>query len=122
LLTDNYLGRQIQITSRMLAMLLLKQDLGIYLADDSSALASDAKVLLAQLDALVSAKKIGDAEDTLFDVLDEDASSYAVQAALVFYTRLNEMRDQALADGGFSREEILDGLNEIKAIFGVETV
>jgi len=123
MLQDNYLGRQIDILARMLSMLLLGLDVTAYFdtASGHAALDGDAASFAAQLDALVTDGNIGAAEDTLFDLLDEDAPRYVIQSAIVFYLRLNNLRDQTLEDGGFSKEEILDGLNEMKEIFGVET-
>jgi len=123
MLQDNYLGRQIDSAARMLSFLLLKRDMNTYyspadLVVHAEALLPGAAAFLSRLDAL----SVGDAEDALFDALEAGDDLSAVQAAIVFYMKLNGMKDNALQESGFTREEILDGLNEIKAIFGVETL
>jgi len=122
-LQDNYLGRQIDIMARMLSMFLLKREVSTYFDSVSgeTTLEGEASGFVARLEALVADGKIGAAEDALFDLLDEDAPGYVIQSAIVFYMKLNNLKDKALEDGGFSKEEILDGLNEMKALFGIET-
>ena len=124
MLQDNYLGRQIDMLARMLSMLLLKLDVSTYFdtADGAHALRGDAAAFFAELEALVAANDIGAAEDAVFDRLGDDVPPHVIQAALVFYLRLNGLRDKALEDGGFSKEEILDGLNEMREIFGIEAI
>ena len=113
MLADNYLGRQIDVASRLLSMLLLQKDV--------SALAAPDNELSGALDACVLTGDFGGAEDLLFESLSADASPETLAAAIAFYRRLNGLRDAALEAGGFTREEILEGLEEIKSMFGVET-
>ena len=113
MLEDNYLGRQIDVVTRMLSMLLLKRDVNDIAGPDDG--------LTRELNTLLTIRDIGGAEDLLFDYLDVDASQEVLAAAIAFYRRLNNMRDAELHKGGFSREEILEGLEEIKGIFGVES-
>ena len=124
MLADNYLGRQIEALSRMLSVLVLKKDISAYFPASSDAEDQKTAALSRRLDALIADGNIGKAEDMLFESLEESApaSTYAVQSALVFYMHLNSLRDDELEAGGFSKEEIWDGLNEIKDIFGVEAM
>lgn len=68
--------------------------------------------------ALVANGEIGRAEDLLFARLDwNDQNSLAL--ALEFYQKLNRMTDEDLEAGGFSRQEVWEGLQEAARRFGL---
>jgi len=115
MLADNYLARQIDAKIRMLCFILLKCD-----AYEMDVLSVDSTFMDA-VDAFVAGQNFGGAEDLLFERLTDDAPSIVLQAAFSFYIKLNRMRDVELEMGGFSREEILEGLDEIGRMYGVET-
>ena len=67
---------------------------------------------------MVGDKNINGAEDLLFDMIDPDNHDHLL-VAVDFYSRLNDMTDGELLDADFSRDEILRGLNEVRAIFSM---
>ena len=72
------------------------------------------------LSALVRQGKLCQAEDLLFEAL-EDPGQMVLDAALRFYQDLNALSDETLEAQGFSREEILEGLQHVCDIFGIPT-
>lgn len=69
------------------------------------------------LGRLVSQGKVNDAENALFEALEEDSSPAMFTAAIEFYKGLSELSEERLKDCNFSREEIADGLKEVKKMF-----
>jgi hypothetical protein len=70
---------------------------------------------------LITDSKINEAEDLLFESIDTFDSNYLL-LALDFYARLNEYDDDDLKQCNFSREEIDDGLMEVKKLFGLNLI
>ena len=111
------LMRQIEIVIQAAARLLFNKDGFEYdFKDDGPQTGSS--MLLRRLSDLADSGNIGKAEDILFESLDfSDESSLPV--ALAFYQKLNSMDDSRLQQGGFSREEIRDGLEDILRKFNL---
>jgi len=74
--------------------------------------------LRAELLALIERGELADAEDLLFAEL-APGQPPSLALALWFYERLNALSDEALAAGGFSREEIARGLTDLAALYGL---
>ena len=74
--------------------------------------------LALRLDALVGRLALGGAEDLLFEALEEE-DDRALELAVSFYAGLNRLTDGQLREGGFSRQEIEEGLREVMTRFGV---
>ncbi|MBS7263063.1 MAG: hypothetical protein KIG36_05600 [Eubacteriales bacterium] len=73
-------------------------------------------LLHRKLLGLLEEGKICEAEDLLFEKLDE-RDPQMLEAAVDFYRTLNLMDDEALERQDFSRREIADGLGEVLARF-----
>lgn len=54
------------------------------------------------------------AEDLLFDSLKEESTPQKVIVGLNFYNKLNEFDEKYLKDHNFSKEEIKEGIEELK--------
>ena len=65
------------------------------------------------LKRMCAAGKINEAENLLFDLLDEHPEPDYFYIALDFYKELSLYTDQKLTECNFSREEIADGLREV---------
>jgi len=74
--------------------------------------------LSATLSAMIERGELADAEDLLYTAL-TPSDWPALALALWFYERLNALSDEALAAGGFSREEIARGLADVAALYGL---
>ena len=72
---------------------------------------------------LVDEGKINEAENLLFDSIDENEKSLDdLKIALLFYDYLNGKTDDFLEDNNFSREEIKDGIIDVSKKFGYDNL
>jgi hypothetical protein len=118
MMEQDYLLRQIHMLMEGIARIFFHREAERYAFPDDAASDTLAdqwyRAVLKRLDA----GDIGGAENLLFEELQPgDASRLA--AALDFYGRLEEMDGAALDAGGFSREEILQGLEDVAALYGI---
>ena len=114
----DWLMRQIEIIAATLAYILSKKKTHIAEAYEAAAIPSGENALYLQLAALVRQGQICQAEDVLFEAL-EEPGDMVLDAALRFYQELNSFSDDALKKANFSREEILEGLQHVCQIFGI---
>lgn len=63
--------------------------------------------------------KINEAENMIFDAIKSRKSKKDLEIALFFYKEINKMNEEKLAKYNFSREEIVEGLNEVKLLYGI---
>lgn len=114
----DYLMRQIEDMVRFIAKVLFGKDLFKYeIIDEANLTQTD--MLYAKLMALVSQRKLCEAEDLLYESIESGNADHA-RIALDFYDTINALSDDELESSNFSREEINDGLKQITAILGVE--
>ncbi|MGY0375275.1 DUF6483 family protein [Clostridium sp. JNZ J1-5] len=76
-------------------------------------------ILQITLKRLVNDGEYNKAENILFDTISKNNSQETYQVAINFYNMLLEKSDDELAKGNFSREEVYQGLEEIKSIYQV---
>ena len=67
---------------------------------------------------LVDSGNINEAENKLYDLV-YNGNTEALEAALLFYSYLNEKTDFFLAEHDFSRKEIKEGLEDIVSRYGL---
>ena len=67
---------------------------------------------------LVDSGNINEAENKLYDLV-YNGNTEALEAALLFYSYLNEKTDFFLAEHDFSRKEIKEGLGDIVSRYGL---
>ena len=72
-------------------------------------------VLYGRLRMLCSGGRVNEAENLLFDRLDAPGGEALLPAAVQFYKDIQNWKDAALEQAGFSRAEIRDGLAEVQA-------
>ncbi|MBB5263507.1 hypothetical protein HNP82_000605 [Catenibacillus scindens] len=72
-----------------------------------------------KLIAMAGEGQINEAENMLWDLLEDNEIKY-FQMALLFYDYLNDLDDDVLEQGDFSREEIADGLARVMKLYGYE--
>lgn len=73
-------------------------------------------ILPVLLKRLVFEGKYNEAENMLFKELSKNPSKYLVKAGKDFYNMLLSKSDEELAKANFSREEIYQGLNDMKKL------
>ncbi|MDY6064922.1 MAG: DUF6483 family protein [Finegoldia sp.] len=70
------------------------------------------------LESLIAEGRINEAEDLLFDRL-ENLNYIDANLAVRFYEKLNLLPDEKLEEADYSREEILQGLRDLSKLFGL---
>ena len=70
-----------------------------------------------ELKRLTEKCAVCDAENKLFDSLEEEATPLKLKAAYLFYRDLDTLKDEVLDSYGFSRREVLDGLWDCENLF-----
>ena len=126
MIREDYLMRQIEIVARTLAKLIFNKDTAEYMIIDYQKL-GDTDMLHERLIKLIGDLKIDEAENLLFEKIDEELETGApgngyLEVALDFYSRLNELSNQTLEDCGFEREEIDDGIREVSRLYGIDII
>lgn len=61
--------------------------------------------------------QINEAENLLYEELDED-NPECMKQALLFYDYINEFTDEQLEQANYSREEICEGIQSVLRIYG----
>lgn len=77
-----------------------------------------AQALYRRMRELAGRGEVNEAENQLFEELDEGDREY-LEMALAFYLYLNEFDDEFLYTNNYSREEIVEGINAAAARFGI---
>lgn len=119
MMQKDYIMREIEGLTRLLANTLFQKDLERESMIDESFTVSGDGYLLYTLYNMISDGKINEAENLLFDEIEREPRREYLEIAAQFYSRLASMGDAALASCNFSREEMLEGLAEIKRIYNV---
>ncbi len=105
------------MTAQMMAKAVFNKSTPLYeMENRETQTAGD--LLHERLTRLLEELRFNEAEDLLFSKLEEHGIT-GLRAALDFYARLNEFDDETLAQNGFEREEIAQGLEDIKNMFGI---
>ena len=79
---------------------------------------SEVKTTLDALLEMVDEGKINEAENAVYEIT-ENREYKNLEAALLFYSYLNEQSDDFLEENDFSRDEVRDGLQEIVSRYGL---
>lgn len=116
---EDYILRMIQMLTRVLSRMFFGKDTVSYPMPDETAQGQDDPLHLRLLDLLASLQ-FNEAENLLFERV-ESGNLQHLAIALDFYARLNALDDKVLTSGGFTREEVYQGLQDIARRFGVES-
>ena len=117
MLTEDWMVRQTEALARSIAYLVFQKEDTAYTPTGA---AEDAEIdaLHRALLEKVNAGDIGGAEDLLYERAD-GTDRRCLEVAVDFYSRLNDLTDGQLEQGGFARDEVQDGLRNLAARFGV---
>lgn len=113
---QDYIMRLIQEMVRVLLKLLFHLDTDAPTARLCEQL--EAKETLATLLELVDGGDICGAENRLWELVSA-GNPEALEAALLFYSYLNEKTDDFLEEHDFSRQEIKEGLEDVVSRYGL---
>lgn len=125
-ITQDWLMRQIEIISRTLAKLFFDKDTTEYVIIDYQQL-TETDVIHKELLKLIDEKKINEAENLLFEKIESEVeknpeSRKYLEAAIDFYSRLNDLSDKTLNECGFERAEIDEGIREVADIYNINII
>lgn len=115
---QDWLMRQIESITAMLRWLMTGEKTHLLTFVEEEDTNSGTNELYLQLQLLVRQGKICQAEDLLFEAM-EEPNRQTYEAAVQFYEDLNDFSDSALQQANFSREEIYEGLQEVCRVFGL---
>ena len=129
MIKQDWLMSQIEIIARTLAKLIFNKDSPVYVIADYQ-VPTDADIVFNKLKELIDEGKINEAENLLFDKIDEEIeenedggnSRQYLEIAIDFYSRLNDLPDKTLETQGFEREEIEEGLREVAEIYNISVI
>jgi len=108
--SDDFFMRQIEGIGDMLSMLLFDKTASenmdvIY----DTQISTNGHSLLIDLRFLITQEKMNEAENLLFQRMEQDSDSSYLHVAAQFYGWLAECSDEELAKSNYSREEIDEG-------------
>jgi hypothetical protein len=118
---NDWLGRQIEGITHVIGALLFGRDAVVDVMGDEEngegIVINEDAFLSHMLKKYVSEGKINEAENLLFESIENDRSGVKLRIALGFYDRLGKLSDEYLHEHNFSRREILDGLMSVKNMY-----
>lgn len=82
---------------------------------------AEEKQTLKSLLDLIDAGRIDEAENRIYEIT-ENLDKSNLEIALLFYSYLNDQSDNFLEENNFSRDELKQGLKDITARYGVDSI
>ena len=114
---NDYLMRQIEDMARFLGkVLFVKTEETIPLFDEQGNVL-ESGLLYKRLCSMLEEGDANSAENLLFDEVEAHPDPAYLQVAVQFYADLQHWTDAALEAADFSRQEVLDGLAAVKALY-----
>lgn len=115
---DDWLLQQIQQTINLIIELVNSTNPEELATDIDSNSSGETELLWQKLSAMTSEDKLSEAEDLLFETIEQNNSEH-LKVGLNFYNQLNTLTDKQLDAAGFPRPEIVDGLHDLLDIYGL---
>lgn len=118
---NDWMMRQIDEITRFLARVILNKETTIYsVILDEDGNCTDAGELYLRLKVLIKQGQINSAENLLFERIENGYDMEYFEIAIDFYSQVNELDDERLAECNFTREEIKEGLLEVKNMYNIQ--
>ena len=117
----DYFMRQVQMAARMLALTLFQKEQTEYRLPEGQP-QSEADRLYLQMRERVDRGEVNEAENLLFERINRGENLEYLEIAIDFYSQLNNLTDEYLEAHGFSREEVKEGLMEVRALYGIADI
>ena len=115
---QDFIMREVELISRFLAKTLLGKDI----EQEDEAVPFEylsENYLPYRLRKLVDERKINEAENELFEAIEEEPKTEYLAAGFEFYRNLSELDPRYLKECGFTEEEVLEGLRDLKRIYHI---
>lgn len=116
--SNDWLLKQINVVSEFLQKLFTDMETSRKL-NENEQYQKDSFEFERLLENLIEEDRINDAENILFEKLETNNLMYATIATR-FYDKLKGLSDEKLQKSNYNREEILQGLNDMCDMFGLE--
>ena len=116
--SNDWLLKQINVVSEFLQKLFTDMETSRKL-NENEQYQKDSFEFERLLENLIEEDGINDAENILFEKLETSNLMYATIATR-FYDKLKGLSDEKLQKSNYSRDEILQGLNDMCDMFGLE--
>lgn len=116
--SNDWLLKQINVVSEFLQKLFTDMETNRKL-NENEQYQKDSFEFERLLENLIEEDRINDAENILFEKLETNNLMYATIATR-FYDKLKGLPDEKLQKSNYSRDEILQGLNDMCDMFGLE--
>ena len=116
---NDYIMRMIKEAIRALAAFALGRDLPPYELPEEKENYTERDRLYEQLITLAEEGKINEAENLLFDHID-DGIDDIFQLGINFYLYINEFSNDKLDESDYPREELIEGIKDFSRACGVE--
>ena len=119
---NDYILKTIELMTNFLAKRIFGKESPEYkLSYNLDGTASDADLLYLRLLEMINDGDIDEAENILFDNIERETRAEYLEIAIDFYDRLAKLDEDALDMADFSRAEVLEGLENVKRLYGIET-
>lgn len=116
---QDWVMRQIELMVDFIAKIVFKKDsIKFNIYDESNS--SETNILYERLIDLINQNKIDEAENLLFDKVNNNDLVY-LRIAIDFYDRINKLSDEDLQKGNFTREEIKLGIEDMAKLYNVKS-
>ena len=119
LFEQDYIMRVIKEIARVLAKVLFNADSKAIVEDSKED--KETQQMLTELLDMVDEGLINESENIIFEMAEKGIKT-DLQIVLQFYSYLNDKSDLFLEEHNFSREEILSGLSDVTAKYGVKGI
>ncbi|MDU5700263.1 MAG: DUF6483 family protein [Finegoldia magna] len=116
--SNDWLLKQINVVSEFLQKIFTDMETSRKL-NENEQYQKDSFEFERLLENLIEEDRINDAENILFEKLETNNLMYATIATR-FYDKLKGLSDEKLQKSNYSRDEILQGLNDMCDMFGLE--
>lgn len=113
---QDYIMRLIREIARLIAKILFNIDSETITEDLENRL--EETDILEKLLSMIDAGKVNEAENDLYELIDENSPN-CIEIALLFYSYLNDKSDEFLKGNNYSREEIQYGLEYVAKNVGL---
>lgn len=119
---NDYIMKQIEMSTKFLAKLIFGKESPEYkLQYEETGNAGQADLLWLKLRQMIADGEINKAENLLYENIEREQSAENLEIAIDFYDSLGKLDDDVLDECDFARIEILEGLENVKKIYGIET-
>lgn len=119
---NDYIMKQIELSAKFLAKLIFGKESPEYkLQYEETGNETPADLLHLTLRRMVADGQINEAENLLYEQIEKEQTADNLEVAIDFYDSLSRLDEETLDECDFSRIEILEGLENIKRIYGIET-